>query len=342
MMYQSSQASGRPFGWTFFRRLMVLALFGVAHILLLWPGDILLFYAATGMWMLLLGRCKPKTLLFTAGIVYAIGVLLLVGFLGLMVAIGPSVTAQTPEVRPMPEADSRLEQLRLILSDLNQTEQIDSRFVQLETEVMRGGPFIAAMVFRVINYFWVIFIFALAMFWVVLPCFCIGAALLKLGFLHGQRPEWRKRFILIGLVLALPINAAVVIYSNLYPSMLLSLAAALAINFFGPLMSLMYLSLILNWVDSGRAAGLAKALANVGRMALTGYLLESILMCAIMVHWGFARFGWTTWLERGIYLLIIFGIIVVFCNVWIRFFKFGPFEWLWRSLTYMRLQPLLR
>jgi uncharacterized protein len=207
---------------------------------------------------------------------------------------------------------------------------------------MTEGPFHAAIAVRLFNYLIAIQFVVVAMFWVVLPCFCLGAALLKLGFFHGRHREWRQRIILFGLFVALPLNLAAGLYCSLNPGMIENLVGALVMSFAGPLMSLMYLSLILNWVDSGRAAGLARALANVGRMALTVYLLESILMSAIMAHWGWARFGSTTWAERGVFLLAIFAIIVVFCNVWIRIFRFGPFEWLWRTLTYMRLQPLLR
>ena len=68
-----------------------------------------------------------------------------------------------------------------------------------------------------------------------------------------------------------------------------SVFAAVGLSLGGPMMSLMYLSLIMNWVDSGRAAGLARGFANLGKMGLTGYLLESTLMSGVMTFWGLQR-----------------------------------------------------
>ena len=341
MMFQSSKNAGRKFGWSYFRRLVVLGLFGIAHIVFLWPGDILLIYASIGLWMLLLGRCSPKTLLITGGSLFAVGVLLTTGMVTLMSATMPKPDDKA-EPRPMPEASTRLEQFGKVLNDLNPNEPYDSRIKEIERAVLTEGPFLAAAAVRVFNYSWLSVFIVLVLFWIVLPCFCLGAALLKLGFLHGQMLTWRKRFIVMGLAVGLPLNILGAIGGLMLGNPLWLVTSMLAINIGGPMMSLMYLSLILNWVDSGRAAILANALANLGRMALTGYLLESFLMSAVMLHWGLAKFGSTTWAERAGWVIVIYLAIVLFANLWMRRFRFGPLEWLWRSLTYWRRQPLLR
>jgi len=72
----NAKARGRGHVALFLRRLLVLGVFGAAHVLLLWPGDVLLIYAAIGLWMLLLAPASPRTLLIVAGVVFTIGLFL--------------------------------------------------------------------------------------------------------------------------------------------------------------------------------------------------------------------------------------------------------------------------
>jgi uncharacterized protein len=341
MMHRSTTSTGRRFGWIYFRRLCILGLFGASHIVFLWLGDILLIYALVGLWMIWLGRCKPKTLLITAGSLFAIGILLSMLLAVLMTLDQPSAPRDAA-IKPLPPAETRVEQMILVLQDWDRTQTMDPRWRELEVAVMREGPFAAAAVLRLINYAMVAIFFLLVMFWVILPCFCVGAALLKLGFLHGELRPLRSKLIWLGMCVGLPLNIGSAIGWQYDGSLGWSMAAIVGVTVGGPMMSLMYLSLVLNWVDSGWASRLAKSLAATGRMALTCYLLESVLMSAVMVYWGLGRFDQTTWLERLIWVVAIFTAIVLFANWWMRRFRFGPLEWLWRVLTYLRWQPLRR
>ena len=340
----NARARGHGHVALFLRRLLVLGLFGAAHVLLLWPGDVLLIYATIGLWMLLLAPASPRTLLIVAGVVFTIGLFLGTGF-ALLGAMAGGGGGATPTPKPMPElgeAATALERWVAVLKDWNQGEQYDSRLKAIEIEIMRNGPLAHAATIRAFNYaFSWVYVIAV-MFWVILPCFCAGAALLKSGFFHGQLRAWRGRFIVLGLAVGLPLNIFAAWAVQQGHGSLWMAAATLAMSLGGPLMSLMYLSLVLNWVDSGAAAAVARALARLGQMGLSGYILESVLMSAIMLHWGLGQFGSTTWAQRGLYVLGIYAIILVIANIWMRLFRFGPLEWLWRSLTYLRPQPMVR
>ncbi|MGD9689061.1 MAG: DUF418 domain-containing protein [Phycisphaerales bacterium] len=339
IMFTSNKARGRSFHAAFFRRLVMLAGFGIAHIALLWPGDILLIYAGVGLWMLLLGGLRPRALLVIAGVVFAIGVLLSCGF-AMVTAVSPPPGEVAP--RPMPPGDTPLEQWAGVFKDWNQNEPYDSRMIELESRILREGPFLAALAVRAFNYAFTMVYVILVMFWSVLACFCTGAALLKLGFFHGKCERLRTVFIGLGLGVGLPLNVLAAIGSQFHGESPWGLISTFGMQVGGPLMSLMYLSLIMKWAESGAASALAKTLANLGRMGLTGYLLESLLMSAVMAHWGLAKFGLTTWAERGALVIGIYLIILVIANVWMRAFAFGPLEWLWRSWTYLKIQPLSR
>jgi uncharacterized protein len=97
---------------------------------------------------------------------------------------------------------------------------------------------------------------------------------------------------------------------------------------------LLYKSGVFNWFF--------RMLQPVGQMALTNYLSQS-LICGLLFS-GFAL-GWYGALERyEVYnvVLIIWVFQIIFCNIWMRYFVYGPVEWLWRSLTYWKRQPLMK
>ncbi len=342
IMYQGTVSRGGKFGWTFLRRLLGLAIFGFLHVTLLWWGDVLLIYAFVGLWMLLLGKRKPRTLLIVAAIVFAVGQCLAIAFISLMIAIGSSKVKVDAVEKQMPAASSALAQFAAVLIDLNEQQAYDTRLMSLEREFNTQGPFVAAAAIRLFHYLFCLPFFLTTFIWVVLPCFCVGAALLKLGFFHGQLPSWRNKFIRLGLFVGLPLNVLAAIGTLFHGHFLGSLIATVGLSVGGPMMSLMYLSLIMNWVDSGRAAGLVRGLANLGKMGLTGYLLESTLMSGVMTFWGLQRFGNTTWIERAGWVVAIYLVILLFANIWMARFRFGPLEWLWRSFTYLHWQPIRR
>ncbi len=336
IMYQSARNKGVSFGWIYVRRLMLLAIFGILHILFLWSGDILLIYASIGVWMIWLGRLSSKTLVIIALSVLGFGLLIALGFTSLT-ALASMKSESEVVIKAMPEADDPIQRYWLVLRDWNTSEEWDSRLSVIETEVMSQGPWWAAMLVRLFTYLYCMVFVVLVMFWVILPCFCLGAALLKSGFFHGEKKEWRKRFLLLGCFVALPLDVAGVI-SLQYPQLLLTkVVSMLSTELAGPMLSLAYLSLILYWVESGALGWLRDRFANVGRMALTCYLLESFFMSAIMLHWGWGRFGNNTWVERAVWLLSIYALILIFANIWMSRFKLGPIEWIWRVFTYLRI-----
>ena len=103
-----------------------------------------------------------------------------------------------------------------------------------------------------------------------------------------------------------------------------------------------YLLLILIVFEKGSAGRLGQALGATGRMALTNYLTQSIVGALLFTGFGFAKFNALSRLELVAILCSVWFLQVAFSVIWMRFFYNGPFEWLWRSLTYWRLQPLIR
>lgn len=339
MMHESAARAGRALGWTAARRLGVLALFGLAHIVLLWYGDVLFVYAICGFVMLLLVQRSARTLLIAAGCFFGVGVLLS-GGAALLGAVMTPESAGGPQ--PMPEGRSTLHQYFNVLGDAKGLGPYDPRLESLETEIFREGPFGFTVALRLINYLFASGFLLLVMVWQVLAMFCLGAALLKLGFFRGAMPQWRRTLIWAGLAAGLPMNVAYALAYEHSESIVLAPLGMVLLQAGGPLLSLMYLSVVLELVERGRARWLTGVLAPAGRMSLTCYLLQSVLMQSVFAFWGLAQFGGLTWAQRGGLVLVVYAVCVVFACVWMSVFKYGPMEYVWRTLTYLKPVGLLR
>jgi uncharacterized protein len=225
----------------------------------------------------------------------------------------------------------------------SQMNVYDPRMIDLEISALRDGPFAHAMVTRIVLYLSSLVFVALAMAPQVIACFCFGAALLKIGYFNGKHLWLRTVFIVVGLAVALPLN---VIGYALTPdsatSYLAGAGAMFCMALGGPLSSLMYLTLIMIAVEKAPLSRVAGVLAPLGRMGLTGYIGESILMCFVMQHWGLQQFAQTSWAGRFVLVVVIWAMLLVFANLWFRHYRFGPLEWLWRSITYARWQPMTK
>jgi uncharacterized protein len=101
-----------------------------------------------------------------------------------------------------------------------------------------------------------------------------------------------------------------------------------------------HIAVIMILCKAGALRWITKPLSNIGRMALSNYLLTSILCTLFFYGYGLGMFAK---LERAELLYVLAGvwaINLIFSALWLRFFRFGPAEWLWRSLTYWKKQPM--
>jgi len=81
---------------------------------------------------------------------------------------------------------------------------------------------------------------------------------------------------------------------------------------------------------------------NLGRMALTVYLLSTVMFTTLFYGWGFGQLFLLGPAATTFYAVLFFVALLMFCTWWLDRFRFGPAEWLWRSLTYLKFQPLRR
>ncbi len=306
-------------------RLFILLLFGIAHVLLLWPGDILIFYALLGFVLMLFRKVKDRTLIVWAIILIMVPVAL--------IGLGVLVTL-------IPEAQMAMEQAMV------EQDRIFNNMINKALIVYREGTFGEMMMMRLREYSLVVngFLF----FHVnILAMFLIGQYAARKGYLKNipeHLPLFRK-LCLWGFIIGIPaalFGAYATVFHDIYGANPVALLALFLGSFGSPALSLAYVSGIILLIHNGYLARLKVWLAAVGRMALTNYLLHSIIASFLFYGYGFGWYGqMPPWLGL-IPVFVIFGLQIPFSIYWLKHFRFGPFEWLWRSLTYLKWQPMKR
>jgi uncharacterized protein len=107
-------------------------------------------------------------------------------------------------------------------------------------------------------------------------------------------------------------------------------------------MALGYLGLVLAWAQSGPGAWLQARLREVGRLALSNYLLQSVICAFLFYRYGLRLYGQIDAMTMVGIMLGIWVVEVALTHAWLRFYRMGPVEWAWRSLAEGRRLPLRR
>jgi uncharacterized protein len=112
-------------------------------------------------------------------------------------------------------------------------------------------------------------------------------------------------------------------------------------NYWGSLfLSAGYLGGIMLICRSGKFSFLTRPLAAVGRMAFTNYIMQTIICIFLFYGYGFGLFGKVDRIWQLLIVVIIYVFQLWISQLWLKHFRFGPLEWLWRSLTYGKMQKL--
>jgi uncharacterized protein len=171
----------------------------------------------------------------------------------------------------------------------------------------------------------------------------VGMGLMKLGVFSAQRS---RRFYLwmvglgYGVGLPLMVFDATELIRHKF-SVVYMIHGGILYNLFGSLVvALGHVGLLMLIIQSGAISWLTTRLAAVGRMALSNYLFDSILCTTLFYGYGFGLFGGINRLGLAAIVLTIWIFQLLVSPIWLKYFRFGPAEWLWRSLTYWRLQPM--
>lgn len=333
----------------YYRRLLWLLLFGFIDAnVLLWNGDVLYVYAAGGLLLYPFRHAKPRLLLIAAVIALAIGTFK-----------GTTNLYEQKAKRTKGEYALQLEKQKVKLTEEQKedkekwekyqkehTREAKLKEAQEEVVAYQGGYLTTLrhiyprnkefQSFSVYNFF----------FWDLMVCFFLGMYFYRTGVLTGLKPvSFYWKLMLAGYALGLPLNYWILssIFHLDFDST--RVAENMIISWYEIrriLLLLGHLGLLMLLYKYGLATGFFKKMAAVGQMAFTNYLMQSIICGFIFYGVGLRWYGAV---ERYELYLITFGIWifqVIFSNVWLKYYRFGPLEWVWRSLTYWKKQPFKR
>jgi len=107
-----------------------------------------------------------------------------------------------------------------------------------------------------------------------------------------------------------------------------------------PALCLFYAASIVRLAAGPRLPRALAAVVPVGRMALSNYFLQTLLCTTLFYGYGLGLYGRTGPLLNLVVIACVFAVEIAASGLWLRRFRFGPAEWLWRSLTYGKIQPL--
>ena len=108
-----------------------------------------------------------------------------------------------------------------------------------------------------------------------------------------------------------------------------------------PFIAFGYIGLVMLWNRSNLFKTLQNRLQELGKIALSGYLMQSLLATTIFYDNGFGFFGEMNRMEQLLIVLLIWAVLLIFAKTWTRKFNYGPAEWIWRTLTHFRKIPIL-
>jgi uncharacterized protein len=302
------------------RRMLVLLGLGAAHVLLLWMGDILHVYALLGFLLLLfLGR-KTRTLLIWIAILNALPILFAPGY---------SLFQFMHEKPPIPARDAdpaeaaKLEALMHAYAHGSFLEVARQRlidFAGISVQVLPQLPDLSSL-------------------------FLMGIVVHRQGIFRDpaahRRTLWRT--VAAGLFVAIPLQLVIfglIERGSMRPSAYIGVALAGLAPLSKTVLALAYGAGLLLLLQRPRARAWLSPIGKAGRMALTNYLMQSVLCSFVFYGLGLGLYGKLGPAAAAPIFVAIYTVEVLWSGPWLSRFRYGPVEWVWRSLTYGKAQPL--
>lgn len=315
----------------YYRRTIWLIVFGLLHAHLIWYGDILYAYGVIGLLLFPLRNLSAKALLVTGLVIVAIH-----SVQGIGAGVGIAELQEKATVQKDEKAIKEWQQLEEMFAPPQSKiqEETKNHHGGWVDNLMQRSP--TAAMFQTSMFFQFAFLDVLGML-------ILGMGLYKAGVFDASRSmSFYGAMAAGGLAIGAPLNywaASKWVESQFaIPAFFTYIGSTADIGRFA--VALGYTGIVMMLCKAG-VRFLTAPLAAVGRMALTNYLLTSILMTMYFDGWGGGRFGTLSRHQLYYVVLGMWAINLILSPIWLRYFQFGPAEWAWRSLTYWKKQPML-
>jgi len=300
-------------------RMLFLLLFGLTHAHLIWHGDILYSYAVCGMVVYWLCGWNWKWLI-------AVGfcIILLGTAVSCLMGLGMSFASEAE------------------LAEFQKDWAPNAKKIQEEIAIFRG-PYLEHLKLRsFVSLMMQTFVAPFFIFPRAAGLMLIGMGLFKARILSAEQSD---RFYLTGMITSFLLGIGLVITSLVFHEQngwdaVTSMFFYSQWNIVGSVfISFSYVCGIMLLCKYDVLGWLKSSLAAVGQMALTNYLMQSILATLFFYGHGLGMFASMSRLELLAFVFAVWAFQLIVTPIWLKQFRFGPFEWLWRSLSYWKIQP---
>jgi uncharacterized protein len=345
MMMTRAEARGVTYAGVWYRRSFWLLLIGALHGYLIWMGDILFHYALVGMLVFLFRKRSPKSLILIAVLLLSVAPLLNLSggvYMTKLQVAGTEIEALQDAGEALSEEQqeqlAEWQEMSVFLGDpAEQVKNDIEGYSQSYPAVVSYRQPTVTMLQTQATFFFII--------WRVGGVMLLGMALMKLGIIDGLRDSgYYKKMMLAGYGIGLPI----VVYSawNLWSHQwepMWTFRVGMIPNYVGSLfVALGHIGLVMTLIKSGAASRLMARFAADGRMAFTNYLMHSVILTTVFYGYGLGLYADVPRAWQMAFVVAVIGFQLWFSPIWLKVYRFGPAEWLWRSLTYWRRQPMRR
>lgn len=326
----------------YFRRTLWLLAFGIVHAYLLWLGDILYPYALCGLGLYAFRKLPAKKLLII-GTVFL--VVLSLAYIGRGKHMQELIQKGTAAQRLQASGASLTLDQKDELKDYEQWRSFakpTAEEVQRDYEAWRGNPIeVIGVRAKSVGFFHGLPYYH-PMFWDVFGMMFLGMGLMKWGiFAAHRKASFYAKVAAIGYGIGIPIkvySAWFIIKHNFDPVMKDYATSTYDIG--RVTIALAHLAVVVMLCRMEWMNWLTRRLAAVGQMAFSNYIFQSVATAFFFTGYGLGYMGM---LERH-QLYYVVGVIwllqLVMSPIWLKYFRFGPLEWGWRSLTYWKKQPM--
>ncbi len=350
LMADRADGRGAKLGWTYYRRVFWLLMIGLVHSYLIWDGDILVSYASCGLLLYPVRRWSGRTLIVVG---CCLNLLMVPLWLGFARGVAPFMQATAESVEARTKVGEKPKAWETKVADawkkMAKSEPPKREDFLEEIRTYRGGYW-GIVKDRANHLIWGQTVGFLVMEWWFLGGrMLIGMGLMKLGVFAAARSN--RAYVLmmaLGYGVGLPLMAFDAVHQvreNFYAGRDVweIIGGWPMINTYGSLPVVFgHIGLVMLLCKTRSIPWLTRRLGAAGRMALSCYLFDSIFCTTLFYGYGFDL---TATLHRPMLYAIVLAIWtaqLLACPLWLEVFRFGPAEWLWRSLTYGKPQPMRR
>ena len=345
MMATRADARDEKYGELWYWRCFWLMVIGALHGYFIWFGDILFHYGLMGMFIFLFRNRSARSLIIMGCSLLLVGVL--------------STVSGGPYMADLKNRSAEIEQLQnagqVLTSEQTATlEEWEGMSVLFKPAAEQVHEDMAAYTagysknfeqrIPVVQMLQTQAIVAFVI-WRVGGLMLIGMALMKLGIISGERPNsfYRKlMFICYGLGLPIMLASAYGMNSHQWDALWMFGLGGFP-NYIGSiLVALGHIALVMTIVKNGILQKLMARFTAVGRMALTNYLTHSIVMTTIFYGYGFGLYGQIPRIWQMAFVAAMLTFQLWFSPWWLERNRFGQAEWVWRSLSYWKRQPMAK